>query len=503
MTVTIAIVGRPNVGKSTLFNRLIGRRLALVDDQPGVTRDRREGEGQLYDLAFRVLDTAGLEDVTDASLEARMRRQTEVALAESDLALFLIDARAGVTPLDAHFAELLRRSPAKVLLVANKCEGREAEAGLGEAWSLGLGEPIGLSAEHALGIADLHDAITAALPEEKLEAARKAAEEGRRKSRAERRAESEAAAEAGAEAKAAAEEGEEEEGFDPIPEGQPDLLPDQPLYGPLQLAIVGRPNVGKSTLINNLLGEDRLLTGPEAGITRDSISVDWQYKDQPFRLVDTAGLRRRAKVTDRVERLSAADTKRSIDFAQVVVLLLDAQEGFEKQDLWIAGQVIEEGRGLVIGLNKWDAVEDRDETLRAVRDRLIRSLPQIKGVPVVPISGLAGKGLEKLLNVVLEVYDLWQSRISTSKLNEWLSEMTEAHPPPMAQGRRIKIRFMTQVKTRPPTFALWVSRPKDLPESYLRYLENGLRQAFDLPGIPLRFYMRKGENPYAGRRKKR
>jgi len=503
MTVTIAIVGRPNVGKSTLFNRLIGRRLALVDDQPGVTRDRREGEGQLYDLAFRVLDTAGLEDVTDASLEARMRRMTEQALAEADLALFLIDARAGVTPLDAHFGELLRRSSTPVVLAANKCEGREAEAGLGEAWGLGLGEPIGLSAEHALGLADLHDAITAALPGEKLEVARKAADEGRRKSRAERRAESDAAAEEAAERAAAGSDEDDEESFDPIPEGQPDLLPEQPLYGPLQLAIVGRPNVGKSTLINNLLGEERLLTGPEAGITRDSISIDWHYKDQAFRLVDTAGLRRRAKVTDRVERLSAADTKRSIDFAQVVVLLIDAQEGFEKQDLWIAGTVIEEGRGLVIGLNKWDAVEDRDETLRAVRDRLIRSLPQIKGVPVVPISGLAGKGLDKLLNVVLEVYDLWQSRISTANLNGWLAEMTDAHPPPMAQGRRIKIRFMTQVKTRPPTFALWVSRPKDLPESYLRYLENGLRQAFDLPGVPLRFYMRKGENPYAGRRKKR
>ena len=506
MTVTIAIVGRPNVGKSTLFNRLIGRRLALVDDQPGVTRDRREGEGQLYDLAFQVLDTAGLEDAIDASLEARMRQQTEKALAEADLALFLIDARAGVTPLDAHFAEVLRRSSTPTLLVANKCEGREAEAGLGEAWGLGLGEPIGLSAEHALGMADLHEAVTAALSPEALAEARAAADAGRRKSRAERRAEQEAEEALALEQAAHEEEaktGEDEEDADPIPEDAPDILPDQPLSGPIQLAIVGRPNVGKSTLINQLIGEDRLLTGPEAGITRDAISVDWEYEGQAFRLVDTAGLRRRAKVTDRVERLSAADTKRSIDFAQVVVLLLDGQEGFEKQDLWIARQVIEEGRALVIGLNKWDAVEDRQAALRVVQDRLIRSLPQAKGVPLVPVSGLAAKGLDRLLKTVLEVYELWQSRVPTSHLNAWLTAMTEAHPPPMVQGRRIRIRFMTQIKTRPPTFALWVSRPKEMPESYLRYLENSLRQEFNLPGIPLRFYMRKGENPYAGRRRKR
>ncbi len=499
MTVTVAIVGRPNVGKSTLFNRLIGRRLALVDDQPGVTRDRREGEGQLYDLAFRVIDTAGLEDVTDASLEARMRQQTEVALREADVAFFMIDARAGVTPLDAHFAEILRRSPTPTILVANKCEGQAAEAGLGEGWALGLGEPIGLSAEHALGLSDLHEALVAALEPEALAEARDTAEAQRRKSRSERRAEEEAAA---AEAADGSSE-EDEESADPIPENAPDLLPDQPLYGPLQLAIVGRPNVGKSTLINRLIGEERLLTGPEAGITRDAIAVDWDYEERPIRLVDTAGLRRRAKITDRVERLSAADTKRSIDFAQVVVLLLDAQEGFEKQDLWIARQVIEEGRALVIGLNKWDALDEREETLRGVRDRLIRSLPQIKGVPLVPISGLAGKGLDRLLKAVFEVYDLWQSRIPTSQLNQWLEAMTEAHPPPMAQGRRIKIRFMTQIKTRPPTFALWVSRPKDLPESYLRYLENNLRQEFDLPGVPLRFYLRKSENPYAGRRRRK
>jgi GTP-binding protein len=466
-----------------------------------VTRDRREGEGQLYDLAFRVIDTAGLEDVIDASLEARMRQQTEVAIKEADVTLFMIDARAGVTPLDAHFAELLRRSPKPTILVANKCEGQAAEAGLGEGWALGLGEPVGLSAEHALGLSDLHEALVAALEPEALAAAREAAEALRRKPRSERRAEEEAAAKAEAEKREREED--EDEAADPLPEDAPDLLPDQPLSGPLQLAIVGRPNVGKSTLINRLIGEERLLTGPEAGITRDAIAINWTYDERPIRLVDTAGLRRRAKITDRVERLSAADTKRSIDFAQVVVLLLDAQEGFEKQDLWIARQVIEEGRALVIGLNKWDALDDREESLRAVRDRLIRSLPQIKGVPLVPISGLAGKGLDRLLAAVLEVYELWQSRVPTSRLNQWLEAMTDAHPPPMVQGRRIKIRFMTQIKTRPPTFALWVSRPKELPESYLRYLENSLRQEFDLPGVPLRFYLRKSENPFAGRRRRK
>ena len=450
MTATVVIVGRPNVGKSTLFNRLVGRRLALVDDEPGVTRDRREGEARLFDLAFRVIDTAGLEEAFDESLEARMRAQTEAAVAAADLALFLIDARAGVTPLDRHFAGWLRRGATPVLLLANKCEGRAGEAGLAEAYALGLGDPVELSAEHALGLSDLHDAMSQILaPEAGVEQAE---------------------------------------------------LPEEADERILQLAIVGRPNVGKSTLVNRLLGEERLLTGPEAGITRDAIAVDWTYKDRTLRLVDTAGLRRRPRVTGKVEQLSVADTLRAVRFAQVVVLVVDAEAPMEKQDLTIAAMVVEEGRALVIAVNKWDLCADRQAVMKALQDRLERSLPQTRGLPVVTISALQGRNLDRLLDAVLAAYDVWNRRIPTAELNRWLEAVTAAHPPPAPQGRRIRLKYITQAKARPPTFAIFCSKPADLPGSYLRYLENALRDDFALPGTPIRLQLRKGRNPYAGKR---
>ena len=448
MSLTVAIVGRPNVGKSTLFNRLVGRRLALVDDEPGVTRDRREGEAQLLDLDFLAVDTAGLDDVSDESLEARMRAQTEQAVGAADLALFLIDARAGVTPLDAHFADWLRRKATPVVLVANKCEGAAAEAGLAEAYRLGLGEPVAFSAEHGLGLSDLRDMIEAARPESAGDMTVKADE--------------------------AAGEG-----------------------GPLQLAVVGRPNVGKSTLVNRLIGEERLLTGPEAGITRDSIAVDWHYKDRTIRLIDTAGLRRRARVTGKVEKLSVADTLRAVRFAQVVVLLVDAEAPLEKQDLTIASMVVTEGRALVLAVNKWDLCRDRAGTMKGLRDRLTRSLPQTRGLRVVPVSALQDRNLDKLLDAVLAAYEVWNRRIATAELNRWLAAVTATHPPPAPGGRRIRLKYMTQAKTRPPTFALFCSKPADLPGAYLRYLENALRDDFDLPGTPIRIHMKKQKNPYA------
>ena len=446
MTFTLAIVGRPNVGKSTLFNRLVGQRLALVDDEPGVTRDRREGDARLYDLDFRAIDTAGLEEVFDESLEARMRQQTERAIAEADVAVLLIDARAGLTPLDEHFARWLRRGETPVLLVANKCEGERGNAGLLEAYALGLGEPVPISAEHGLGLSDLHDHLKALLP----------------------------GAADGHDDGAALEDG-----------------------GPLQLAVVGRPNAGKSTLINRLIGEDRLLTGPEAGITRDAIAVDWLYKGQPVRLVDTAGLRRKARVVDKLEKLSTADSLRAIRFAQVVVLLVEADMPMEKQDLTIARMVVDEGRALVIAVNKWDACADRSAAMQQVRDRLERSLPQTRGVPVVTISALQGQNLDRLLDAVFDAYAVWNRRLPTAALNRWLEVVTEAHPPPAVAGRRIRLKFMTQAKTRPPTFMIACSRPKELPGAYLRYLENSLRDDFDLPGTPIRLNLRKSKNPYA------
>jgi len=445
---TVAIVGRPNVGKSTLFNRLVGRRVALVDDRPGVTRDRREGEAEFGDLSFRVVDTAGLDEAASGSLEARMREQTERAIEEADLSLFLIDARAGLTPMDEHFAALLRRSGKPVVLVANKSEGRRGEAGALEAYALGLGEPVQISAEHGEGMADLYQAVDLALQASGL---------------------------AG--------------------EGEPEA---DEAGRPLRIAVVGRPNAGKSTLINTLVGEERLLTGPEAGITRDSIAVPWEWRGRAIELFDTAGLRRRARVQEKLEKLSVGDALRAIRFAEVVVVLIDAGQAFEKQDLQIAELVAEEGRALVIGVNKWDLVEDRSAAGRALREAADRLLPQVKGVPLVMLSGLTGSGLDGLMKAVVQAHETWNRRVPTGALNRWLTETVEQHPPPAVTGRRIRLRYMTQPKSRPPTFVAFCSRPDALPTSYTRYLVNGLRDAFDLPGVPIRLLVRGGgPNPYA------
>ena len=442
MALTVAIVGRPNVGKSTLFNRLVGKRLALVDDTPGVTRDRREGRGRLGDLEFILFDTAGLEEAKAGSLSARMTEQTRRAVAEADLVLFLIDAREGVTPQDEHFARMLRRGPAQVLLIANKSEGKAGTAGAAEAFRLGLGEPIAISAEHGEGLGDLAAALEPYLPDT----------------------------------------------------GAPEEKPEQ---SPLRVAVVGRPNVGKSTLVNRLIGEERLLTGPEAGITRDAIAVDWEWQGRALRLIDTAGLRRRSRVEAKLEKLSAADALRAIRFAEVVVLVLDAEQALEKQDLTIASLVAEEGRALVIAANKWDAVKDKNAAKRQLRDRIETSLPQVKGLPVVTLSAITGRNLDELLNAVFQVYAAWNRRVPTAQLNRWLEEATAAHPPPAVSGRRIRLRYMTQVKARPPSFALFASRAEELPESYLRYLVNGIRETFDLKGVPIRLALRKSKNPYA------
>jgi GTP-binding protein len=459
MALTVAIVGRPNVGKSTLFNRLVGKKLALVDDQPGVTRDRRFGPGHLGDLDFTVVDTAGLEDVFDQSLEARMREQTEEAIRKADVALLLFDARAGVTPLDQHFAQRLRKTKTPILLVANKCESKRAEAGLNEAFRLGLGAPIPISAEHGEGLGTLYDALREHADAKKVREAGEAID-----------------------ADAALEE-----------------LPDDEAPAPkvMQLAIVGRPNVGKSTLINRLIGEERLLTGPEAGITRDSIAVEWPFRGRALKLFDTAGLRRRARISEKLEKLSTADTLRSIRFAHVVILLLDATDLLEKQDLTIARLALEEGRALVVAANKWDLVEDKPAALRQLKDRLERSLPQARGVPVVTVSARSGQGLDKLMEAALEAYAVWNSRVPTGQLNRWLEAVVEAHPPPLVSGRRLKLRYATQVKSRPPTFALFASKPEDLPDAYQRYLVGSLRDRFNLPGTPIRLLLRKGKNPYA------
>lgn len=461
MSFTLAIIGRPNVGKSTLFNRLVGKRLAIVDDTPGVTRDRREGEGSISDIKFHLFDTAGLEDATDDSLESRMRQQTELAVADADVALLLIDGRAGVTPTDSHFANWLRSQNVPVLLGVNKCEGAASESGLLEAYSLGIGEPIPLSAEHGLGLDDLYDAL---LPfhEAALEAARQASDNE----------------------DVYLDKGEEEDD-------------EAVLNRPLQLAIVGRPNAGKSTLINRLLGQDRMLTGPEAGITRDSVSTLWEFEGRAIRLHDTAGLRKQARVQEKLEHLAVNDTFRAIQYAQVVVLLIDAEQTLEKQDLTIARKVVDEGRALIIAINKWDAVSDREETMSRIRDRLQTSLQQIRGVRVVTMSALTGRGIDKLLPTVIEVFDLWNTRVGTGALNRWLSAMLEAHPPPMgSHGRRLTIRYVTQAKTRPPTFVLFSATAVKFPESYLRYLVNGLREDFGLDGIPIRLLTRSGKNPF-------
>jgi GTP-binding protein len=450
MLFTIAIVGRPNVGKSTLFNRLAGKRLALVDDQPGLTRDRREADTELGTTAVRLIDTAGLEH-GDAGLTARMREQTVAAIKQADLVVFLIDARAGIVAADEIFAELVRASGKPVILAANKCEGRAAEPGLYEAFSLGLGEPLPISAEHALGIGELSDAIQQAASSQ----------------------------DGGAQIEEAP--GEEDEGT----------------AHPLRIAVVGRPNVGKSTLVNTILGEERLITGPEAGITRDAIAVDLERQGRALRLFDTAGLRRKMRMEGTAEGLSVGDTLRAIRFAEVVVLLLDAERPFEKQDLQIADLIFEEGRALVIAVNKWDLVRASQARLAELRETCERLLPQIKGVAFVPVSALTGKGIDKLLCAVLAADALWNKRLPTHALNQWLREAVETHSPPAVSGRRIKLRYITESNARPPTFVLFCSRPKALPDSYVRYLVNSLRETFDLPGVPIRLHLRKGENPYA------
>ncbi|MEM9105940.1 MAG: ribosome biogenesis GTPase Der [Pseudomonadota bacterium] len=471
MSFTVAIVGRPNVGKSTLFNRLAGRKLALVDDTPGVTRDRRPGDASLVDLAFQIIDTAGLEESGPDTLEGRMRAQTEAAIDEADLSLFLIDAKMGVTPADETLAGILRKRGKPVVLVANKAEARGAEAHLYDAFRLGLGEPCPVSAEHGEGMLDLRDAIVETLGEERAFPPK---------------------------------EEVAETDIDLPPEtGDEDEEPAYDETRPLRVAVVGRPNAGKSTRINRFLDEDRLLTGPEAGITRDSISVEWEWQGRRIKMFDTAGLRRKARVQEKLEKLSVADALRAIRFAEVVVIVLDAEVPFEKQDLQIADLVIREGRAPVIAFNKWDRVENRQETLEDLREKTTRLLPQVRGIRAVPISGQTGFGLEKLMQHVVETHRVWNRRISTSRLNRWLESMQVQHPPPAVSGRRIRLKYMTQIKARPPGFVISCSRPEALPASYTRYLMNGLREDFDLPGVPLRVSYRKGDNPYAPRKKRR
>ncbi|HUX80076.1 MAG TPA: ribosome biogenesis GTPase Der [Alphaproteobacteria bacterium] len=439
----LAIVGRPNVGKSTLFNRLCGKRMAIVHDMPGVTRDRKEAFGQLGDLPLKLIDTAGLEDKSSDPLMEGMKMQVLEALHDADVIVFMIDGREGVTPLDEAFANLLRKAKKPILLFANKCEGKRGAQGIAEAWGLGFGEPFPLSSEHGLGLDSLYEAL---LPFYK----------------------------------------------GPLREDEEEVE-----IAPLQLAIVGRPNVGKSTLLNQLVGQERVLTGPEAGVTRDSISIEWEYKGQPIRLVDTAGLRKRAKVTEKLEWLATSESLSAVQYAQVAILVIDSTQPFEKQDLHIASQVIQEGRCLVLALNKWDLIPNKVELLKHLHAKLTTVLPQVRGIPLVPLSALTGKNKEKLLDAVLAIYDIWNRRVPTSKLNQWLLGLVAHHPPPLVAGRRIKIKYLTQVKTRPPTFVLFCSKSTELPDSYARYVINGMREAFGLDGVPIRLTLRSGKNPYA------
>jgi GTP-binding protein len=445
---TVAIVGRPNVGKSTLFNRLVGKKLALVDDRPGVTRDRREGEASVLGLDFRVIDTAGYEDEDPATLPGRMRAQTTAAVAEAHATLFLIDARAGLTPLDEEIARWLRTSTTPVILAANKAEGRAGEAGVMEAYGLGLGDPIPISAEHGEGVVDLFEHLRPLVERE-------------------------------------AGEGEEED------DGQ----------GPLKLAIVGRPNAGKSTLINRILEEERLITGPEAGITRDSIAIDWEWQApdgerRPVRLIDTAGMRKKAKVQDKLEKLSVADALRAVNFAEVVVLLLDGTLGLEAQDLRIADNVLQEGRALVIAINKWDAAEDHGALFQGIRGALADGLSQAPGVPLLTVSARTGKGLDQLLAAAFDIRETWSKRVTTGQLNRWFEDAVEKNPPPAPGGKRIKLRYITQVNNRPPSFVIFGSRTDELPGSYLRYLVNGLRRELGFEGVPIRLAARGRTNPF-------
>lgn len=476
MVLRIAIIGRPNVGKSTLFNRLAGRKLALVDDTPGVTRDRRVHEARLYDLRFDVIDTAGLEDAAAQSLAGRMRQQTETAIDEADLVLFLIDAKVGVTPDDRTFSEVVRRTGKPVVLVANKSEARGAEGGMLEGWELGLGEPVPFSAEHGLGLADLRDAIVEAVGEERAVG---------------RDEEPEPAAPVS------------DMPGDDIDDPDAESIPEYDTTKPLRIAVVGRPNAGKSTLINTMLGEDRLLTGPEAGITRDSISVDWSWHGRRIKLFDTAGLRRKARVQEKLEKLSVADGLRAIRFAEVVIIVFDATIPFEKQDLQIADLIIREGRAPVLAFNKWDLIEKPQELLAELREKTERLLPQVRGLQAVPVSGETGRGVERLMEAVERTHRVWNTRISTGRLNRWLEGVLGHHPPPAVAGRRLKIKYITQIKTRPPGFVLSCSRPDAMPQSYVRYLVNGLRESFGMPGVPIRVALRASDNPFASKAKKR
>ncbi len=469
MNFTLAIVGRPNVGKSTLFNRLTGKRVALVDDRPGVTRDRREGEAKLGELRFNIIDTAGLEDAPKGSLEARMRQQTELAMAQADMILMLTDARLGIIPEDRFFADLIRRTTKPIILAANKYEGNAAEAGFLEAYELGLGDPIGLSAEHGHGMGDLYQLVKDAIA---------------------------------AHPEAEAYEEEEEEDFDPDAPFTLDL------EKPLRVAILGRPNAGKSTLINKLLGEDRLLTGPEAGITRDSIGVSWSWTqktsdgpvERKIKLWDTAGVRRKSRVTEKLEKLSVADGLRAVKFAEVVILLIDAETPFDKQDIQLADLVEREGRALIIAINKWDLKIDRKEVREIVRDKLEFALPRLKGVPVLTVSAKSGKGIEALMPAIAKQQEIWNARIGTAKLNKWLEATVAKHHPPADKGRPVRLRYVTQAKSRPPTFVAFSSRGHAVPDSYIRYLTNSLRETFNLAGTPIRFFIRKGKNPYADKK---
>ncbi len=462
----VAIIGRPNVGKSTLFNRLVGKKLALVDDQPGVTRDRREGEARLSDLAFTVVDTAGLEEGDPETLAGRMRAQTETALVDCDAILFVIDARAGITAADRHFAAAIRRAGKPIIVIANKAEGMAGRDGAYEAFGLGLGDPIAFSAEHGEGLGELYDTLADILP-------------------------------------AASRANREEDEPEALVLGEEEDGSELDVSKPLRIAVLGRPNSGKSTLLNRILGEDRLLTGPEPGITRDSIGLETEWRGRRLKLFDTAGLRRRARVVEKVEKLAVADALRAVRFAEVVVLLLDATIPFEKQDLTLADLVEREGRALVIGLNKWDLIDNKSDKARELRAEADRLLPQLRGARVIPVSGLTGAHVDKLIEAVIATHEVWNIRVSTGRLNRWLAPVIDATPPPAVSGRRTKIRYITQPKARPPFFILFGNSVDNIPESYKRYLVNGLRETFGLLGVPIRLSMRSGgDNPYAPKKRR-